>query len=95
MAWKPRGAPGCRQAGAGHHHLNLLHEGADIVIEMTDDGAGVPLEAVRRKAIKRGLLDPQAQLSDHEILQFILRPGSPPPKRSPRFPGAAGHGRGP
>jgi chemosensory pili system protein ChpA (sensor histidine kinase/response regulator) len=42
---------------------------------MTDDGAGVPLEAVRRKAIKRGLLDPQAQLSDHEILQFILRPG--------------------
>ncbi len=55
--------------------LNLLHEGADIVIEMTDDGAGVPLQAVRRKAIKRGLLDPQANLSDHEILQFILRPG--------------------
>src|SRR5690606_2047086 len=59
----------------GTIHLNLLHEGADIVIEMVDDGAGVPLEAVRRKAIKRGLLDPQAQLSDHEILQFILRPG--------------------
>ncbi|WDY58470.1 hybrid sensor histidine kinase/response regulator [Pseudomonas sp. PSKL.D1] len=59
----------------GTIHLNLLHEGADIVIEMTDDGAGVPLDAVRRKAIKRGLLDPQAQLSDHEVLQFILRPG--------------------
>ncbi|WP_449430840.1 Hpt domain-containing protein [Pseudomonas putida] len=59
----------------GTIHLNLLHEGADIVIEMSDDGAGVPLEAVRRKAIKRGLLDPQAHLSDHEILQFILRPG--------------------
>ncbi|HEK1009196.1 TPA: Hpt domain-containing protein [Pseudomonas putida] len=59
----------------GTIHLNLLHEGADIVIEMTDDGAGVPLDAVRRKAIKRGLLDPQAHLSDHEILQFILRPG--------------------
>nr|WP_314478959.1 Hpt domain-containing protein [uncultured Pseudomonas sp.] len=59
----------------GTIHLNLLHEGADIVIEMTDDGAGVPLQAVRLKAIKRGLLDPEAQLSDHEILQFILRPG--------------------
>lgn len=59
----------------GTIHLNLLHEGADIVIEMSDDGAGVPLEAVRNKAIKRGLLDPQARLSDHEILQFILRPG--------------------
>ncbi|MFB4392463.1 MULTISPECIES: Hpt domain-containing protein [unclassified Pseudomonas] len=65
-------------AGKPEHgtiHLNLLHEGADIVIEMSDDGAGVPLEAVRDKAIKRGLLAPQAQLSDHEILQFILRPG--------------------
>jgi chemosensory pili system protein ChpA (sensor histidine kinase/response regulator) len=59
----------------GTIHLNLLHEGADIVIEMSDDGAGVPLAAVRDKAIKRGLLDPQARLSDHEILQFILRPG--------------------
>ncbi|MEG0859955.1 MAG: Hpt domain-containing protein [Pseudomonas sp.] len=55
--------------------LTLLHEGADIVIEMTDDGAGVPLEAVRRKAIKRGLLDPAAVLSDHEVMQFILQPG--------------------
>ncbi len=55
--------------------LNLLHEGADIVIEMSDDGAGVPLDAVRRKAIKRGLLDPEAVLSDHEIMQFILQPG--------------------
>ncbi|MBJ9974906.1 Hpt domain-containing protein [Pseudomonas sp. S75] len=59
----------------GTIHLDLLHEGADIVIEMSDDGAGVPLEAVRKKAIKRGLLAPQARLSDHEILQFILRPG--------------------
>lgn len=55
--------------------LNLLHEGADIVIEMTDDGAGVPLEAVRRKAIKRGLLDPALQVSDYEVMQFILQPG--------------------
>ena len=55
--------------------LDLLHEGADIVIEMTDDGAGVPLDAVRRKAIKRGLLDPEAHVTDHEIMQFILRPG--------------------
>ncbi|MFQ6575379.1 Hpt domain-containing protein [Pseudomonas sp. UM16] len=55
--------------------LSLLHEGADIVIEMVDDGAGVPLEAVRRKAIKRGLLDPDMVLSDHEVMQFILQPG--------------------
>ena len=43
--------------------------------EMSDDGAGVSLEAVRRKAIKRGLLDPAAEISDHEVMQFILQPG--------------------
>ncbi|MCY1393269.1 Sensor histidine kinase RcsC [compost metagenome] len=59
----------------GRITLNLMHEGADIVIEMTDDGAGVPLEAVRRKAIKRGLLDPALEISDYEVMQFILQPG--------------------
>jgi chemosensory pili system protein ChpA (sensor histidine kinase/response regulator) len=39
--------------------ITLTHEGGDIVIEMRDDGAGVPLDAVRRKAIKRGLLAPR------------------------------------
>ncbi|UVJ43761.1 Hpt domain-containing protein [Pseudomonas sp. LS1212] len=55
--------------------LNLLHEGADIVVEMTDDGAGVPLQAVRRKAIERGLLDPSVEISDYDVMQFILQPG--------------------
>jgi len=35
----------------------------------------VRLEAVRRKAIERGLMDPNADLSDHEVLQFILEAG--------------------
>jgi chemosensory pili system protein ChpA (sensor histidine kinase/response regulator) len=59
----------------GHIRLALLHQGGDIVIEMSDDGAGVPLEAVRAKAIKRGLLDPASDMSDHDVLQFILQPG--------------------
>jgi chemosensory pili system protein ChpA (sensor histidine kinase/response regulator) len=59
----------------GHITLSLAHEGGDIVIEMRDDGAGVDFEAVRRKAIKRGLISPDAELSEHDILQFILRAG--------------------
>ena len=55
--------------------LELSYEGGDVVFDMHDDGAGVPLEAVRRKAILRGLLDPQATISDREVLQFILQPG--------------------
>ena len=55
--------------------LALLHEGNDIVIEMSDDGAGVPLQAVRAKAVKRGLIEADSELSDHDVLQFILQPG--------------------
>ncbi|KRP65503.1 Hpt domain-containing protein [Pseudomonas orientalis] len=59
----------------GRISLDLTHEGGDIVFDMRDDGAGVPLEAVRRKAIKRGLLDPNQAISDRDVLQFILQPG--------------------
>ncbi len=59
----------------GRITLNLLHEGGDIVIELSDDGAGVPLEAVRAKAVKRGLIEADSDISDHDVLQFILQPG--------------------
>lgn len=59
----------------GQISLDLSREGGDIVFDIRDDGAGVPLDAVRRKAIKRGLLAPDADISDREVLQFILQPG--------------------
>ncbi|WP_415761165.1 Hpt domain-containing protein [Pseudomonas sp. CP4] len=59
----------------GQISLDLLREGGDMVFDIRDDGAGVPLEAVRRKAIKRGLLAPDAEISDRDVLQFILQPG--------------------
>ncbi|WP_419708164.1 Hpt domain-containing protein [Pseudomonas sp. NFX224] len=59
----------------GRITLDLLREGGDIIFDIRDDGAGVPLDAVRRKAIKRGLLDPNSEISDRDVLQFILQPG--------------------
>ncbi|WP_315335309.1 Hpt domain-containing protein [Pseudomonas grimontii] len=59
----------------GRITLDLTHEGGDIVFDIRDDGAGVPLDAVRRKAIKRGLLAPDQEISDRDVLQFILQPG--------------------
>ncbi|MDH4610033.1 Hpt domain-containing protein, partial [Pseudomonas sp. BN102] len=67
-----------RSAGkpeVGTIRLNLGREGGDIVLTLADDGAGIKLEAVRRKAIERGMMDADADLSDHEVLQFILEPG--------------------
>ncbi|KAA0978305.1 Hpt domain-containing protein [Pseudomonas sp. ANT_H12B] len=59
----------------GRITLDLSREGGDIIFDIRDDGAGVPLDAVRRKAIKRGLLAPDNDLSDRDVLQFILQPG--------------------
>ncbi|WP_271410210.1 Hpt domain-containing protein [Pseudomonas sp. Q1-7] len=59
----------------GTIRLNLGREGGDIVLTLADDGAGIKLEAVRRKAIERGMMDADSDLSDHEVLQFILEPG--------------------
>ncbi|TPG72557.1 Hpt domain-containing protein [Pseudomonas arsenicoxydans] len=59
----------------GRITLDLSREGGDIIFDIRDDGAGVPLDAVRRKAIKRGLLAEDAEINDRDVLQFILQPG--------------------
>jgi chemosensory pili system protein ChpA (sensor histidine kinase/response regulator) len=59
----------------GNIRLTLGREGGDILLTLADDGGGIRLEAVRHKAIERGMLDADADLSDHEILQFILEAG--------------------
>jgi chemosensory pili system protein ChpA (sensor histidine kinase/response regulator) len=67
-----------RDAGkpeTGTIRLNLGREGGDIVLTLDDDGGGIRLEAVRRKAIERGMMDADSDLSDHEVLQFILEAG--------------------
>lgn len=60
---------------AGTIRLTLGREGGDILLTLSDDGGGIRLDAVRRKAIERGLMDADSQLSDHEVLQFILEAG--------------------
>ncbi|VVP29079.1 Hpt domain-containing protein [Pseudomonas fluorescens] len=59
----------------GRITLDLSREGGDMIFDIRDDGAGVPLDAVRRKAIKRGLLAADAEISGRDVLQFILQPG--------------------
>ena len=59
----------------GQVTLNLTREGGEVVLRMSDDGAGIPSAVIRRKAIERGLLGEHEDLSEREILQFILQPG--------------------
>jgi len=55
--------------------LTALHRSGRIVIEVADDGAGINRPVVRAKAIERGLVGPDAQLTDDEIDNLIFLPG--------------------
>jgi chemosensory pili system protein ChpA (sensor histidine kinase/response regulator) len=55
--------------------ISVDRQGADVVIDVKDDGAGIDVSKVRAKAIKQGFITYDSQLSDHDILQFILQSG--------------------
>ncbi len=58
----------------GRINLQLRREGAQVVVRLSDDGAGMNLEAIRAKGRALGLLPPGA-VSDEEAMQLILEPG--------------------
>ena len=57
--------------------LKASQEGSHVVIEVSDDGAGVNVEKVRQKAIERGLItaDNAAHMAERELLQLVFLPG--------------------
>jgi two-component system chemotaxis sensor kinase CheA len=57
--------------------LRAAQEGSHVIIEVSDDGAGIDVERVRAKAIERGLITAEraAQQSERELLQLIFVPG--------------------
>lgn len=56
--------------------LDLVREGGEIVIYLTDDGKGINVEAVRKKAIEQGLISADdTSLSPVEIMQYIFNAG--------------------
>ncbi len=57
--------------------LRAFHEGGQVNIEISDDGAGLAIDRIRAKAIERGLIAPDraARLSDREVAQLVFLPG--------------------
>jgi chemosensory pili system protein ChpA (sensor histidine kinase/response regulator) len=55
--------------------LSMGRDGGDILLSLRDDGGGINVEAVRKKAIERGLLTVDSPITDNEALQFILQAG--------------------
>ncbi len=59
----------------GTVRLAAQHSGSNVVITIDDDGRGIDHDAVRSKALERGLIGPDTTLSDGEILDLIFLPG--------------------
>ena len=65
------------KAETGRITLNAFHEGGHIVIEISDDGRGLPLDKIRAKALAKGLASEAelAKMSDEAVQRFIFHPG--------------------
>ena len=55
--------------------LKASNEGNQIVIEIKDDGAGIDVEKVRKKAIDRGLIHPDKAVTEQDAFNLIMQPG--------------------
>jgi len=62
---------------AGRLSLRAYHESGQVMVEIRDDGGGIPVDVVRKKAVAKGLVSAEqaALLSDERVLQYIFEPG--------------------
>lgn len=59
----------------GRVHLHAFHQGGNIIIQISDDGAGFDLEKIRLKAIEKGLLAAEDHPTEEQLYEFIFLPG--------------------
>jgi two-component system chemotaxis sensor kinase CheA len=69
--------------------LRAYHEGGQVNIEISDDGAGIDVTRLKKKALDNGLLRPEQaeKLSDREALTLIFLPGFSTAKTVTNFSG--------
>ncbi len=59
----------------GTIRLDIDRDGSYIILTISDDGCGIDIARIKRKALELGLLEPDEEKGDQEILQFILYDG--------------------
>jgi chemosensory pili system protein ChpA (sensor histidine kinase/response regulator) len=55
--------------------ITFDREGPEIILRIKDDGAGIDTVAIRARAIECGLMSEDSQLTDYDVMQFILQTG--------------------
>jgi chemosensory pili system protein ChpA (sensor histidine kinase/response regulator) len=64
-----------RKPEEGTVRVQVQREGSEVVLKISDDGRGLDKEAIRNKAVERGLLKPNAEITDATLYGFILETG--------------------
>jgi len=71
----------------GRINIATSQEGSEVIIRFSDDGAGLNIEGIRKKAIERGMTTADAALTEEELIQFILMPGFSTAEKITHFSG--------
>ena len=59
----------------GRIRLSAEHSGASVLLKIDDDGSGLNTEAIRAKAVEKGLISPEAIMQEKELFSMIFHPG--------------------
>jgi two-component system chemotaxis sensor kinase CheA len=59
----------------GKLKITAFYSGANVVIQVHDDGRGIDLEKVRERALEKGYISADHQISQQELLNLIMEPG--------------------
>jgi two-component system chemotaxis sensor kinase CheA len=59
----------------GRISLRARHEGTQVVVQVADDGGGLDREAIRRRAVERGLVPEGARVDAEELAALVFEPG--------------------
>ena len=63
------------KSGRGMIYLSAEHSGGNVHIRIIDDGRGIDLEKVRTKAMEKGLISDDTELSEMDTYKLIFAPG--------------------
>ncbi len=63
------------KSGEGSVRIEVAREASEVLIRVADDGRGLNREAIRRKAVERGLMRSDSPMADHDLFAFITETG--------------------
>lgn len=64
-----------QKSDIGTISLHALQKGDSVVVEVRDDGRGIDMEKIRKKAVEKGIISAEADIPRRELMSLIFMPG--------------------